>query len=77
MGSTRQTAASQHEEPDRRATGATLRLDHGPVNVCDLEMFEAIADTFAALDADEDVDAIVLAGNDRAFSAGVEASTAA
>ena len=51
---------------------ATVRLAHGPVNVCDLEMFEAIADTFTDLDADEDVDAIVLAGNDRAFSAGVD-----
>ena len=51
---------------------ATVRLAHGPVNVCDLEMFEAIADTFATLDADDGVDAIVLAGNDRAFSAGVD-----
>ena len=56
----------------RDAAVATVRLAHGPVNVCDLEMFEAIADTFATLDADEAVDAIVLAGNDRAFSAGVD-----
>ena len=51
---------------------ATVRLDHGPVNVCDLEMFEGIADTFADLDGDDDVHAIVLAGNGRAFSAGVD-----
>ncbi len=51
---------------------ATVRLDHGPVNVCDLEMFEAIADTFADLDAQDDVHAIVLTGNARAFSAGVD-----
>lgn len=51
---------------------ATVRMAHGPVNVCDLEMFEAIADTFAELDGDDTVDAIVLAGNDRAFSAGVD-----
>lgn len=56
----------------RDGTVATVRLSHGPVNVCDLEMFEAIADTFADLDADDGVDAIVLAGNDRAFSAGVD-----
>lgn len=51
---------------------ATVRLDHGPVSAMDLELLEAIVDTFAALDGDDEVDAIVLAGNARAFSAGVD-----
>lgn len=51
---------------------ATVAMDHGPVNAADLELLEAIVDTFATLDADEDVAAIVLTGNDRAFSAGVD-----
>lgn len=51
---------------------ATVRLDHGAVNAMDLELLEAIVDTFATLDGDDEVDAIVLAGNARAFSAGVD-----
>jgi enoyl-CoA hydratase len=51
---------------------ATLRLDHGPVNALDLEFLEAIAAEVRRLDADQDTRAIVITGNDRAFSAGVD-----
>lgn len=51
---------------------ATVRMDHGAVNATDLELLEAIVETFEALDADDQVAAIVLTGNDRAFSAGVD-----
>lgn len=56
----------------RDGTVATVRMDHGAVNATDLEFLDAIVDTFADLGADDGVGAIVLAGNDRAFSAGVD-----
>lgn len=59
-------------EVTREAGVATVRLDHGTVNTMDLEMLEAIVDTFATLDSDDEVRATVLVGNDRAFSAGVD-----
>lgn len=59
-------------ELTRDGTVATVRLDHGPVNATDLELLEAIVDTFATLEADDAVGAVVLTGNDRAFSAGVD-----
>lgn len=59
-------------EVTRDGAVATVRMDHGPVNATDLELLEAIVETFATLDRDDAVDAIVLAGNARAFSAGVD-----
>lgn len=51
---------------------ATVRMDHGPVNAMDRELVEAVVETFAQLDGDGHVDAIVLTGNERAFCAGVD-----
>ena len=51
---------------------ATVRFDHGRVNAMDLELLEATSATVGELDADGDVGAIVLTGNGRAFSAGVD-----
>lgn len=48
---------------------AVVRLEHGKVNVLDLELLQAIAATLAEL---HDADAIVLTGAGRAFSAGVD-----
>lgn len=59
-------------EVTRDGDVATVRMDHGPVNAADLELLEAIVDTFAELDADDEVAAVVLTGNARAFSAGVD-----
>lgn len=50
---------------------AVLRLAHGPVNVMDIEFCRAITERFRAL-ADDPVQAVVVTGTDRAFSAGVD-----
>ena len=44
-----------------------VRMDHGKVNALDLELCDAIAATFAGLRGP-----VVLTGNDRVFSAGVD-----
>jgi enoyl-CoA hydratase len=50
---------------------AVVRLAHGKVNALDIELLEAIAETFAGL-ANEDTRAVVLSGTGPAFSAGVD-----
>lgn len=59
-------------EVTRSGAVVTVRMDHGAVNATDLELLEALVDTFAELEQDGEVAAVVLAGNDRAFSAGVD-----
>lgn len=46
-----------------------VRLDHGPVNALDVELCNAVTETFATL---ADADAVVITGTGRAFSAGVD-----
>ncbi|MGH3433796.1 MAG: enoyl-CoA hydratase/isomerase family protein [Thermocrispum sp.] len=48
---------------------AVLRLDHGPVNALDLDLLAALPQTLAGV---ADARAVVLVGNDRCFSAGVD-----
>jgi enoyl-CoA hydratase len=48
---------------------AVVRLEHGKVNVLDLDVLRALSSTLAGL---HDADAIVLTGAGRAFSAGVD-----
>jgi enoyl-CoA hydratase len=50
---------------------AVLRMAHGPVNVMDIELCEAVVERFRTL-ADDPVRAVVVTGTDRAFSAGVD-----
>lgn len=59
-------------EVTRDGAVATVRMDHGPVNATDLELLEAIVDAFAELETDDEVASVVLTGNARAFSAGVD-----
>ena len=58
------------ERYDRRGV-AFVRLAHGPVNAQDLELVQAIIDTFRELDS-TDHRAVVFTGSGRAFSAGVD-----
>ncbi|MDN5860753.1 MAG: enoyl-CoA hydratase/isomerase family protein, partial [Pseudonocardia sp.] len=58
-------------ERERVERIAVVRLAHGAVSAMDLELCEAITETFTAL-ADDPADAVVLTGTGRAFSAGVD-----
>jgi enoyl-CoA hydratase/carnithine racemase len=51
---------------------ATVTLDNPPLNTLSLPLVGAIAAAHARLDEDDDVRAIVLTGNERAFSAGAD-----
>jgi enoyl-CoA hydratase len=51
---------------------AVVRLEHGKVNVLDRELCDEIAGVVDDLGADPGVGAVVLTGNGRAFSAGVD-----
>jgi enoyl-CoA hydratase len=55
---------------------AVLTLRHGPVNAMDLELLRGITETFGNLAAEEHdrARAVVITGNERAFSAGVDLS---
>jgi enoyl-CoA hydratase len=50
---------------------AVVRLAHGKVNALDIELLEAITETFTAVSSD-DTRAVVLTGTGPAFSAGVD-----
>jgi enoyl-CoA hydratase len=50
---------------------AVVRLNHGKVNALDVELLQAITDTFTALDGSPEK-AVVVTGAGRAFSAGVD-----
>ena len=50
---------------------SVLRLDHGKVNALDVELLETFGDRLEEL-ATDGVDALVLTGNGRVFSAGVD-----
>lgn len=50
---------------------AVLTMRHGPVNAMDLNLLRGITETFQNL-ADDPARAVVITGNERAFSAGVD-----
>lgn len=58
----------------RERTGriVVLTMAHGSVNAMDLELCDELIQAFAELDQDEGVGAVVLTGEGRAFSAGVD-----
>jgi enoyl-CoA hydratase len=58
-------------EVDRQGDVAVLRLAHGKVNAIDVELAEGLTAGIRGL-ADDDVQAVVLTGEGRAFSAGVD-----
>jgi len=49
-----------------------IALRHSPLNVIDIPMMEELARTFAEVEARSDISIIVLSGEDKAFSAGVD-----
>lgn len=51
---------------------ARVTLRHPPVNVIDIPMMEELAQSLAEIEAREDISVIVLIGEDKAFSAGVD-----
>lgn len=51
---------------------ARILLRHPPLNVIDIAMMDEFAQSLAEIDAREDVSAIVVSGDGKAFSAGVD-----
>ena len=51
---------------------ATLRMAHGKVNAMNLELLEQFNRQLDTLAADDDISTLIIAGNDRVFSAGVD-----
>ena len=53
---------------------ARIVLRHAPLNVIDIPMMEELAQTLAEVEARSDISIIVLSGEGRSFSAGVDAA---
>ncbi len=51
---------------------AVVRMNHGKVNAMDNAFCQSLGRTFCELQENDDVRAVVLTGNDRVFSAGVD-----
>jgi cyclohexa-1,5-dienecarbonyl-CoA hydratase len=51
---------------------ARLALNHAPLNVIDIAMMEQLAQTLVEIEARPDISVIVLSGDGRSFSAGVD-----
>ena len=51
---------------------ARVILSHPPLNILDVEMMDELAAYFGEIEARLDISTIILAGSDRAFSAGVD-----
>jgi cyclohexa-1,5-dienecarbonyl-CoA hydratase len=59
---------------DLSAPVARIVLSHAPLNVIDIPMMEELAQALVEIEARSDVSVIVLSGQGRAFSAGVDAA---
>ena len=57
---------------DLRPPVARLALNHAPLNVIDIPMMEDLAQALAEIEARPDVSVVVLSGEGRSFSAGVD-----
>jgi cyclohexa-1,5-dienecarbonyl-CoA hydratase len=57
---------------DTSSSVARIVLRHAPLNVIDIPMMEELAQTLAELEARSDISVIVLSGEGRGFSAGVD-----
>lgn len=57
---------------DNRGSVTILRIEHGPVNAIDLEMFTELRQTLQELEQSSSTQAVVLTGSGKAFSAGVD-----
>jgi len=60
---------------ERRETVAVITIDHPPVNALSPTVFKELAERFAEAGADDSVEAIVLAGAGKNFSAGMDLSS--
>jgi enoyl-CoA hydratase/carnithine racemase len=56
---------------------ARISLNHPPLNVIDLEMMGALREHLIALEQKPNITAIVFAGNERVFSAGMDVAALA
>ncbi len=65
-------AGLAHIETDLRAPVARIQLANPPLNVIDVSMMTSLATALAEIEAQPDISVVVLEGNDRAFSAGVD-----
>ncbi len=55
-----------------RSSVAQIELCHAPLNIIDLEMMEELALTLAEVEARPDISVVVLSGEGKSFSAGVD-----
>jgi cyclohexa-1,5-dienecarbonyl-CoA hydratase len=65
------------QKPSRFSVGysrgvARITLNHPPLNVIDIPMMEELADTLAEIGGQANISAIVISGEGKAFSAGVD-----
>jgi cyclohexa-1,5-dienecarbonyl-CoA hydratase len=72
MGSTFADSRLARLAVDFNLPVARIVLRHAPLNIIDLPMMEELAHTLAEIEAHADVSVIVLSGEGKAFSAGVD-----
>lgn len=70
--STQPTPADRRIAVEIKSPAAHIRLHHPPLNVIDIPMMEELATALAAIEARDDVAAVIFSGLPKAFTAGVD-----